>query len=430
MINLLHTIRKTKKILFALVSLLTLTLILITSLPSHGLIPDFAYIVKFQGSRLTLGAGNSRNRQPVQLQDRLESNRILYVPGDNQHWANLAFITNSPIDSTGLMVTAGPHRSATQWSFPCTARGHFTIGWQRGGDRGCEPGIRVQSSGSATSQLLTRKALTAQSTNEVVVVPTPGESLLQTSDSSTGVVVDVLIGDVQVQSDRYPQGRLIRAGQRYAYPEDTVTPIDSNAILNSPELRNFRNPNNWTSPDLPDRAASSIVSQLTELETALRQLPQQTASQSTPTQASNQPQTTTQSALGNQWALMYDVFVSSQLTNDCHQAGGLAALTLINSSLTGYTGSLSIPNKTWTLNEPSIHSDQINGSINGDQVQLRFTDTMDYPYYSIDYILNGSINNQGFFEGTGRVSGGGCEGRTFYFRLMKKEQVVEYLQRS
>jgi hypothetical protein len=296
MIKKFYIPRKVKRLFFAFVSLLTLALILLTSLPSHGLIPDAAYIVKFQGSRLTLGAGTSRNRQPVQLQDRLESNRILYVPGDNQHWANLAFAVDSPKDHTGLVVRAGPHRTASQWSFPCTARGGFTIGWQRGRNRGCEEGIRVQSSGSATSQLLTRKALTAQGRNEVVVVPTPGESLIQTSDSTTGVIVDVLIGEVSVQSDRHPQGRPIRAGQRYAYPEDTVTQIDRDPILNSPEIQDFLNPNNWSSPNLPDRTASSIIAQLTELATAARS--------SSPTIASNldnRPTSNSSCSLTGRW---------------------------------------------------------------------------------------------------------------------------------
>ncbi|MDJ1168964.1 hypothetical protein PMG71_05955 [Roseofilum sp. BLCC_M154] len=395
MINRLYILRRVKRLLFAFVSLLTLTLILLTSLPSQGLIPDAAYIVKFQGSRLTLGAGTSRNRQPVQLQDRLESNRILYIPGDNQHWANLAFAVDSPKDHTGLVVRAGPHRTASQWSFPCTARGRFTIAWQRGRNRGCEEGIRVQSSGSATSQLLTRKALTAQGRNEVVVIPTPGESLIQTADSPTGILVDVLIGEVNVQSDRYPQGRLIRAGQRYAYPEDTVTPIDSNAILNSPELRDFVNPDNW-SPDLFDRFANGIVAQLTELETAIRSNPPTLASPPPSRQPNTQPTaSTTGTDLNGDWRFDFGWFTYSSQEGCTSVSPGT------------YTGLMTISQNGNQLSmSPDGPVPMDDGTLSGNQFQARGGTPMRWV---------GTVSSDG-----NEISGDGiCDSFTMPFKLTR-----------
>ncbi|MEG4595378.1 hypothetical protein QUB00_26735 [Microcoleus sp. F8_C2] len=271
--------QRTKRFILVLVSLLTLLSIVITGVRSYAVPPDtaFAYIVKFQGNGLTLGTGDIRNRQPVSLKDKLADKKILYVPGGNKPWVHLAFAVDYPKDFAGLIVKAGPHPDVSEWSFPCTAKGGLTIAWKRGSDRGCEKGIGVQRSGSRSGWLpapnytlqASRKLLKAQTDDEVTVVPGQGETVIQTSDNATGIIVDVLVGEVRVKSAKNSEGRLVRAGERYSYPQDTITAIDPNSILNSPTVQDFLNPNNWRSPDIPQRVADGIAGQLEEMRTAL-----------------------------------------------------------------------------------------------------------------------------------------------------------------
>lgn len=270
--------QRTKRFILVLVSLLTLVSIVITGVRSYAVPTDtaFAYIVKFQGNGLTLGTGDIRNRQPVSLKDKLEDKKILYVPGGNKPWVHLAFAVDYPKDFAGLIVKAGPHPDVSEWSFPCTAKGGLTIAWKRGNDRGCEVGIRVQQSDTRSgwlpninNNLQASRKLLAQAEDEVMVVPTPGESIIKTGDTTTGISIDVLVGYVQVKSVKNPGGRLVKAGARYNYPQDTITPIDTNPILNSPEMQDFLNPNNWSSPNIPQRVADGIAGQLGEMRTAL-----------------------------------------------------------------------------------------------------------------------------------------------------------------
>jgi hypothetical protein len=273
--------RNTSRLILALASLLTLIIIVITGVSSYAVTPDtaFAYIVKFQGNGLTLGTGDIRNRQPVSLKDKLEGNKVLYIPGGNKPWAHLGFAVDYPKDFAQLIVKAGPHPDVSEWSFPCTAKGGLTIAWKRGDEKACKDGVKLQSSskksGLPNNNLQASRRLLAQAEDEVTVVPTPGESTIQTADSAAGITIDVLIGDVQVKSAKNPGGRLVKAGERYDYPQDTITPIDINPILNSPEMQDFLNPNNWLSPDISQRVADGIAGQLGEMQRAVSQLPKQ-----------------------------------------------------------------------------------------------------------------------------------------------------------
>ena len=302
--------RNTSRLILVLASLLTLIVIVMTGVSVYAITPDGAYIGKIQGTGLTIGDGNSRDRKRASEGQQLEEpNQILYVPGGNKPWANLGFFQAAPKEHTGLLVKAGPSPTPSEWSFPCSAKGRFTIAWKKGSDRGCEPeGVKLQRSSSnrgglPNNNLQASRKLLAQAEDEVTVVPTPGESIIQTADTATGINVNVLVGDVRVKSAKNPSGRLVKAGERYDYPQDTITPIDTNPILNSPTVQDFLNPNNWRSPDIPQRVADGIAGQLEEMRTALgkgspavasnprnnnnssqpplNQSPQRTASQST-----------------------------------------------------------------------------------------------------------------------------------------------------
>ncbi|TAF62942.1 MAG: hypothetical protein EAZ59_21970 [Oscillatoriales cyanobacterium] len=267
--------RNTSRLILVLASLVTLIVIVMTGVSGYAIDPDGAYIGEIKGTGLVIGVGKSGDRKPASKKDELRPNTILYVPG-NRSWANLGFFEDSPKDSTGLLVQAGPSEMISEWSFPCSAKGRLTINWKKGQKRGCEEGVKLQSSskksGLPNNNVQASRRLLAQAEDEVTVVPTPGQSIIQTADSAAGISVNVLVGDVRVKSAKNPGGRLVKAGERYNYPQDTITPFDPNPILNSPEMQDFVNPNNWSSPDIPQRIADGFSEQLGEMRTALSQL--------------------------------------------------------------------------------------------------------------------------------------------------------------
>ena len=109
-------------------------------------------------------------------------------------------------------------------------------------------------------------------------VPGRGETLIQTSDTGNGIAVDVVDGDVNIKSAKNPAGRTVKAGERYSYPQDTITPIDRDAIVRSPSMQDFLNLDNWLSPALPQRVADGVAEQLGQHRSALGLPPQPIAS--------------------------------------------------------------------------------------------------------------------------------------------------------
>lgn len=278
--------RNTSRLILVLASLLTLIVIVMTGVSSYAATPDVVKIVEIKGTGLVFGVGNNPRTPANKGDEWQETNKILYVPGGNKPWAHLVFLQAAPLDHTELLVQAGPSETVSEWSFPCKATGgRFKIAWKKGSDRGCEPeGVKLQSSNKRSSlpniknNLQASRRLLAQAQDEVTVVPTPGESVIQTADNAAGIVIDVLIGEVRIKSEKNPGGRLVKAGEKYAYPQDTITPIDQNSILNSPEMQEFLNHNNWRSPGISDRIIGGIVGQLRELRTALAQSQQSVVS--------------------------------------------------------------------------------------------------------------------------------------------------------
>lgn len=82
---------------------------------------------------------------------------------------------------------------------------------------------------------------------EVIATPvTNDETLIQASGDSGALVVDVLAGSVLIRSAQQPTGKLLRAGDRYNYPQDTTEAIDvSDVTRQSPLVQIFLNPDNW-----------------------------------------------------------------------------------------------------------------------------------------------------------------------------------------
>jgi len=422
--------QKTKKFILTLVSLLTCFSILITGVHSYAVMPDAAYLVKIQGNGLLLGQGASRNRQPARVQAQIRGNNILYVPG-NGPWAYLGFIVDAPLDSAGLLVKAGPSSTPSEWSFPCTARGGFTIAWKRGSNRGCETGVKVQRSSNRSgipntnNNLLASRKLLAQAEDEVTVVPTLGESIIQTADTAAGININVLVGDVQVTSAKNPGGKLVKAGEQYDYPQDTITPIDTNPIVNSPEMQDFLNPNNWSSPDISQRVADGIAGQLGEMRTTLGldspaiasnsgddNLSVASQPNSTSPDSSNRSEEATQKN-SDEWILELPTYNTDPNTN-CNND----SLRYVNIPLL-LTGSSFSGESTWTrIYDGTQVTRTITGTITGNNVEITIQKPPEQAY---PYRLNGSRNEKGDFEGMAQFSDGLCNGKSQPFKLRRNQ---------
>lgn len=269
----------------AVAALLTCLLILAIGVTSYADVPSAALIVRFRGNGLNVRSGTNRNVIPVRSGQRnvLEnSNDVLYVPGDNRSKASFALAVTQVWEYGGLLINTTPSNMPSQYTFPCRFGGRLTIGWRpQGGnrDRACNQGatvgpVRGQNAllplqGNPNLAQAAKEILKAQANEEVLVVPSDDETVIKTADTGNGITVDVVEGDVNIKSAKNPQGRPVKAGERYSYPQDTITPINRNDLINSPEIQDFLNPDNWLSPEVPPRMANGIAEQLGQHRVAL-----------------------------------------------------------------------------------------------------------------------------------------------------------------
>ena len=285
-----NQVQKPGFLIRAFAAILTPVCILTTGFQVSAEEPSAAHILYIEGSGLVLRDGVGL--QAAKVGDQIRGNHSLSVPGQRRGWAYLGFVFESSVvsDNAGLLVQAGPDDLPSEWSFPCTAKGGLRIAWKRGNNRGCEEGIRLQPSESQTTLSLNpinyllqafNNNLNTQTSDELIVLPTSSEPVVfQVYESATGIEVETVEGDLLISSAKYSQGKLIPEGQRYSYDQDTIVPIDRDAIARSPEMQDFLNPNNWLSKELPQEVATGIAEQLGEYRAVLGMPPQTVATDS------------------------------------------------------------------------------------------------------------------------------------------------------
>ena len=296
---------------YAIVAILIFSFILITSVRSYAEDPSAVKITPWGSNNMVVREGTYHNPIPWKRDQNGDPSGelrrfkdTLEIPGDNRSGANLSFISETTVtkEHGRLIARTVPSKDNTEYRFPCgLSRGRVTIGWGKAGDvrdRACNEGIGVGPRVGKQSYRpnlnyrdglqASKKILLAQSFSDVIVVPPDsGSRLLQAVANENGAEIITLQGDILVKSGKHLQGRLIPEGNQYSYPQDTITPIDKNSIINSPAVQDFLNPNNWLSPDIPQRVADGIAGQLGEMRTALSQLPQQPLAPNSGTLASN-----------------------------------------------------------------------------------------------------------------------------------------------
>jgi hypothetical protein len=243
----------------------------------YNRVPSALQIVSFvEGEKITL---RHQDLRPQSIKKRMRVERyddVLFVPGNNRSLTKLVALDDSPPDYDGWKFQAGKDSEDSEYIFPCSLKGKVLLSWRSAGtlnERACRNGATVISSrGSiylwqrpvslvmfqADKQLLKAEV----SANEIVVVPGRELTLVKTANSRVGIVVDVILGNVNIESVKHSAGQLVRAGERYSYPEDEIIPIDHYQLLTSPEIQDFLNSDNWLSSDLPERVRNGMAEHL------------------------------------------------------------------------------------------------------------------------------------------------------------------------
>ncbi|PZO36090.1 MAG: hypothetical protein DCF19_22505 [Pseudanabaena frigida] len=153
------------------------------------------------------------------------------------------------------------------------------MGWQQGGvNRSCgdRNGLKVENINTKSSfnfdNLKLAKAtkikslLVAQASDAITIVPGTQRTIIQTLNSEIGITIDVIEGDIQVKSTRISEEQLIKKGERYAYPQNTISTLDLDAINQKTEVKDFLNPANWSPPNVPSNIAKEIADQLNVIQ--------------------------------------------------------------------------------------------------------------------------------------------------------------------
>ena len=256
---------------------------------------------------------DSEDRDVV-VEAPLNPGEVLYVRARTRAWAALGFLVDG--NYSGPILKTIPSDTGAEYRFPCGTSSDFMIAWRPaddGGERACGEGVEAISSRysnpltskntkflSSTlasfwnkqlsdDEQLSDDVLNIQPGDEQVVlrkmsVSGGSEWRCEREESSDGTswsescwtvplqntVVDVLLGDVSVQSDESPSGQTVRQGERFTYPGGEITPIDATGEANTCEVQKFLNPYYWTvPPSIPDSVLDEMKAQLAEHREAI-----------------------------------------------------------------------------------------------------------------------------------------------------------------
>jgi hypothetical protein len=325
------------RLIRAAAALLAPVYVLSTGIQTYAEYPSTAFVHVTRGnpSKVSIGRGTLREAKPVNRQGSPGSNQlvrdthVLYVPAGDFS-ARLTFAAGNILEYARLTIQTIASSKMLVYKYPCDTDPGVTIGWRRNDDldkrfRACDNGVTVGSS-DGNAQLPNRRnpsliqagknLLKAQVDNKVLVVPGAGETLIQTFDTGTGIDVVVAQGDVNVKSAKHPEGKTIKAGERYSYPQDTITPVDLKALAQSPSIQDFLNPANSSSPDIPQRIADGIADQLRQHRAALGLPPQPIASRpgnnNNPSQSPTASNPGTSINLSGDWTFNFGFFSYSE----------------------------------------------------------------------------------------------------------------------
>jgi uncharacterized protein YkwD len=245
-------------------------------------------------------------------QRRIEERGGLSIPNDGESLASFRF--ESAQEYGGLIVQTRPMQRVeprtTDYLFPCQFRGQWIIAWPSNANaRTCDnrengriqivrdPGNLFSSLGhsselaiSSLTEYNNKQNTSEASSDSLVVSPGSEGTVIRTTANpyteyrnvvercdeafvgdycqrripvqKEAIDIEVLEGDILVESERNPEGARVREGQRYSYPNGQRTNFDVGAASLSCETLRFLNSAYWIDSDTPQGVATGIAEQL------------------------------------------------------------------------------------------------------------------------------------------------------------------------
>ncbi|MEA5450949.1 CAP domain-containing protein [Leptolyngbya sp. CCNP1308] len=252
-------------------------------------------------------------------QRRIDGEGELSVPNDGESLASFYFERGSESsrerDYGGLVVQTRPDRRTTppttNYKYPCRFNGQLIIAWPSNGSaRTCdnEQDGRIEivtdpqrllsytqsrELASKYNYSTVRKQDTSEEASDENLAVSPGDGatvIRTTARTYTEVVpgppercdrdffgdycqvditqtrqainIEVLEGDVLIESEQKPSGTRVRKGERYSYPSEDLVEFNVNEAALSCETLRFLNPAYWLDSDTPPNVADGITQQL------------------------------------------------------------------------------------------------------------------------------------------------------------------------
>ena len=244
-------------------------------------IPLASEIVSIKGNKVMFQEGTQR-RKSAQIGQKLENkNQKLIVSGNNQDLARLVFLGGGD-NYDGLLLQAGPDFRETQYQFPCTLeRGTVTIGWRQGTDRGCEEGIFLNPPDSNKSHTKGYLRLNPNwpdpepdsnnTDTNVRIRPHQNQPILfQVHNRKGDQKVKAIKGQLWLATGKHPEGFVLDEGEQWnnkwnnktSKNEEKVNLMQSQEMLNSEEIQDFLEPQNWSSDSVSGGNNSKVKKHL------------------------------------------------------------------------------------------------------------------------------------------------------------------------
>lgn len=266
-----------------------------------------------------ISSANALSRPIAEIpvaQRRIDGQGRLSIPNDGGSQASFYFEKKSDsikeIDYGGLVVQTRPDKSTkpptTNYRYPCEFDGQLIIAWPSSSQaRTCDnrengrieivtnpqlPSDSTLPSKLSSKQIYSVKKNRKISNDNLVVSPGSEATLIRTVRKSytkyepdiqrcdrsfigdhcqidspfvkQGITIEVLEGNILVESERNFLSSKVRKGQKYSYPDDKVEGFDVEEASTSCETLKFLNPAYWLNPYMPSYIVEGITQQLEE----------------------------------------------------------------------------------------------------------------------------------------------------------------------
>lgn len=238
--------------------------------------PNSSQIVSLMGDRLMVQQGNQRQKA-AQIGYRLENHsQSLIVPGNNHSLARLVLVGDRQTYD-GLILQTGPATQQTTYRFPCVVEGgSITLSWQKGSQRGCAQGLKIQPESFSLVALHAfayrlllgpDHPLSTPAQTGLVIKPSSETPIcVRVSTKGDRQVVEVLWGEIILHSAADTEG--IKIGKGTQYDQGKLEVFTPESRLNSPEMQTFFTTSSWSKADQSFPFLPGLRSHIEEIRAA------------------------------------------------------------------------------------------------------------------------------------------------------------------